>query len=282
LTENYWTTLAETISDVKAIEIYGGGTIVVKRNEMGAGGNLPDSGERRGKVRSLSKRAMCRLLFVVTETRVQFGSMITLTYGKVYPTSGVDVKEDLNRLLTSIRARYKRASQVTPSYLWFLEFQRRGAPHVHVLITASPCSTMTREDLAKMWCAAQKLEGRLVKAGYGEEERAKERKKVVAVHMHKKTWEAIKSQNGATRYVSKYALKTKQKVVPKNFQDVGRFFGWSRDVASGIFPAAEVSVSEEDLRDLLKRNGHKTAGFDVLPKHIFGALQSSNNVSRET
>lgn len=283
MVENYWTALAETISDVKSIELYEGGTIVIKREEAGTGNSLLRNGEKRGKVRFLSRRAMCRLLFVVAETTVNFASMMTLTYGRVYPRSGKDVKSDLNRLLTAMRTRYARAGQKAPSYLWFLEFQRRGAPHIHVLITVLPGDIMTRKDFAKMWRVAQKLEIRLREEGYEDREIAKEVKKVEAVHGHLRAWEAIRSERGATRYVAKYALKTKQKNIPTDFQDVGRFFGWSRDVAADIQPVAELSVTEDDLRELLEMNGHMVAGFDVLPKYVFGGLQSrQSEVSRET
>lgn len=280
--ENYWVSLAEKISDVKSIELYPGGTIIVKRNEVGAGNNLPESGGKRGQVRYLSRRAMCRLLFVTSETKVSFLSMMTLTYGKVYPTSGKDVKADLNRLLTAMRARYTRSGKNAPSYLWFLEFQRRGAPHIHILLTVLPGEGMTRRDFAKMWRVAQRLVIRLGEAGYGDEAIDSEKRKVEAVHGHSRSWEAIKNDKGAVRYVAKYALKTRQKVVPTDFQDVGRFFGWSRNVASGIFPASEIAVTEDDLRYLLEMNGHRVAGFDVLPKYVFGALSQKGNVSRET
>lgn len=274
--------LAEKISDVKSIELYQGGTIVIKREEMGTGNNLPENGEKRGKVRFLSRRAMCRLLFVATETKVGFVSMMTLTYGKMYPRSGTDVKADLNRFLTATRTRYTRAGEEAPSYLWFLEFQRRGAPHIHVLISVLPSAIMMRRDFARMWRVAQKLAIRLREEGYEDQVIINETKRLEAVHSHPKAWEPIKSEKGATRYVSKYALKTKQKTVPTDFQDVGRFFGWSRDVVAGIEPDAELSVTEEDIRGLLETNEHKAATFDVLPKYIFGGLQSKGNVSRET
>jgi len=62
--------------------------------------------------------------------------------------------------------------------------------------------------------------------------------------------ERLRKQDGARRYAVKYAGKMKQKHVPKDFRNVGRFWGCSRAVVPA--PEAEVQCTEDDIRGLLE------------------------------
>lgn len=50
---------------------------------------------KRGHIVSLSKKSLIRLMFTMQCTSVEFGSMLTLTYPKIYPESGEIVKADI-------------------------------------------------------------------------------------------------------------------------------------------------------------------------------------------
>ena len=84
---------------------------------------------------------------------------------------------------------------------------------------------------------------------------------------HEKFWEPINEEDGAKKYVTKYATKTEQKTVPPNFKMVGRFWGCSRDIPSngGQFVAA----SESKIRFLLAMRGVKQDTWEFLPKFIW-------------
>jgi len=60
-------------------------------------------------------------------------------------------------------------------------------------------------------------------------------------------WEVIEKPDGAARYVAKESYKTFQKQVPKAFQNVGRFWGTSRQVtpAEGKMVFASLEQMQE-------------------------------------
>lgn len=174
----------------------------------------------------LSKKSRQRLAFVANNTRIVFRSMITLTYPKEYPTDGKSVKAHLNAFLVWARRRF-----VSPSYLWFLEFQKRGAPHIHILLDYP----MPQDDVQRfnLFQSVSKKWYETVDSGD-------------LLHLMAGTrCERIRKPDGAARYCLKYAYKTKQKCVPVGFRDVGRFWGCSRDVppeVARVWPIDELSV----------------------------------------
>jgi len=174
----------------------------------------------------LSKKSRQRLAFIANNTRIVFRTMITLTYPKEYTTDGEEVKKHLNTFLVWARRYF-----VSPSYLWFLEFQKRGAPHIHLLID-TPLSQdkaqrlNTYADVAEKWYNT---------VDSGDVKHLKAGTRV----------ERIRKPDGAARYCLKYAYKTKQKCVPEAYRNVGRFWGCSRDVTPQdvrIWPMDELSV----------------------------------------
>jgi hypothetical protein len=91
---------------------------------------------------------------------------------------------------------------------------------------------------------------------------------------HFSTWEAIKKQDGAKRYVAKYACKPYQKVVPIWFGDIGRFWGCSKGVRENRETPRVIALTEDELRQILRDAGHGVAEWDVPPKHIWGVGDS--------
>lgn len=94
---------------------------------------------------------------------------------------------------------------------------------------------------------------------------------VYRVHRHTKAWEQIREPDGAARYALKYALKTRQKTVPSQYRDVGRFWGCSRSVRDGVQAEHEQAATEDDIRAIVSRVrpdfNAKCGKF--LPKYIF-------------
>ena len=159
----------------------------------------------------LSRKSRKRLAFVANNTQVVFKTMVTLTYPKEFPTDGKQVKQHLNTFLVWCRRRFDR-----PSYIWFLEFQKRGAPHIHLLFDYPLPDNKAGRCL---------LFGEVSQKWY----------EIVGskdpFHLAAGTrCERIRKPDGAARYCLKYAYKTEQKWVPRDFQNIGRFWGCSRDV----------------------------------------------------
>ena len=157
--------------------------------------------------------------------------MITLTYPKEYPSDGKTVKTHLNSFLTQFRRDCAGFS-----YLWFLEFQKRGAPHFHILVDFP--MPRKREAVKAIRFRVASLWYRVVGSGD-------------AKHLAAGTrTERIRSENGARNYCVKYAFKMQQKIVPKDYQNVGRLWGASRDVIPVC--RGEVQCTEDDIRSVLE------------------------------
>lgn len=210
---------------------------------------------QRGKIKELSLRSRLRLAFTVSVTSVRLKSLLTLTYGHKVPTNGKDCKGHLNAILTALRRWYRKSGEKI-SYVWFLEFQKRGAPHYHILMSERP-DDKVRKFVADTW-------SRLVGEGGEDTEHVRWQ------HMRRRTWENVRHQEGAKRYCLKYALKPYQKEVPEAYQDVGRFWGASRDVKECKGEAKVYELTNDELRRYLWGIDHAAKKCDVIPKLLFG------------
>lgn len=214
-----------------------------------------------------------RMVWKLAKLNVNWRTMITLTYPGRWPTDGQEVKEDLNRFLTWYRSHYTSpgglpawTGGVCPPYFWFLEFQARNAPHYHLLTSDVNHTDYWRAGIAHQWAMqmGDKFPVLTIAAG---KKRFQEMLKVYRVHSHDKAIEAIRERDGALRYAAKYAAKAHQKSVPANYENVGRFWGCSRNAPE--FEPEIVSIDEEALRAYLTHIGHESAQWDFLPKHLY-------------
>lgn len=99
---------------------------------------LPHPPIKRSVILSFSARSRLRLikLMHMTDVKSHQWSFVTLTYGKDFPdakTSKRHLRAFLKRLY---RSKYFNGQK--PAILWRLEFQKRGAPHYHLMIPDCP------------------------------------------------------------------------------------------------------------------------------------------------
>jgi hypothetical protein len=181
--------------------------------------------------------------------------MFCLSYPAQFPTDGRQVKADLNRWLTWFRRRVKGVP-----YFWFLEFQKRGAPHIHIYLSAK-AGELPHREMAIAW------------ASFVAGDNLDEHKKVLAVHEHKNQLQDFRTRDGYIRYAAKYALKTRQKSVPVAYQNVGRFWGASRVVSWAVPEGDLIPIDDRSIAEHLYQTGHRAARWDVLPRIIFGAFE---------
>lgn len=106
----------------------------------------------------------------------------------------------------------KRHGVTSWSALWFLEFQRRGAPHVHLLLFGCKLPERVRRAL-RNWC------GGAWSSVVGNPDRLE-----LAKHRRAGT-QVARMRAKHFGYAVKYATKTEQKEVPPCFRGVGRFWG---------------------------------------------------------
>jgi hypothetical protein len=182
--------------------------------------------------------------------------------------SGRIVKRHLNTFLTRIRQVYDGVQ-----YLWFLEFQKRGAPHIHIIWSLDAPQERERLWFADTWARIccdgnnwsytqiECYKGRFVGGSVLYTQDA-----VKFNHLRERHWEGVRVKDGCVRYVCKYALKPNQKVVPKAYGDVGRFWGTSRGMTNG--DGEMVYGSESQVRRFLESKGRDMSNYEVLPKLI--------------
>lgn len=199
----------------------------------------------RGSITAFSPGASMRMRRYLRSCIANYTVMVTLTYPGFYSTNGRVVKEHLRRMLQEMYRYADRhgASKKTYSVFWFLEFQERGAPHFHLLTT----NEYPKDWVARTWY-------RIVNS---EDER----------HLAAGTRiETIKSgRGGMISYVTKYAAKQQQKVVPEEFSSVGRFWGVSGYRAT---LSAATFVSQEQVRDTKVKTVLNTL-VSLVKRHVF-------------
>ena len=95
---------------------------------------------KRGKIKQFSKRSARRLRLLIRNTEDKWRVFITLTYPENYPSNRRETKTHLNTFLQYLRGRKTKS-------VWVLEFQSRGAPHYHILIS----NQVPKEEIAERW-----------------------------------------------------------------------------------------------------------------------------------
>ncbi|GAA4940103.1 hypothetical protein EV188_106233 [Actinomycetospora succinea] len=105
------------------------------------------------KSRNGMVRRLCELDYTPLFAAGRLPAMVTLTYPgdwlTVVPTGDV-----LKRHMKALRKRYARAWGEDWAAVWKLEFQRRGAPHVHMLCTPPHGRAKTTGQTFATWLSA--------------------------------------------------------------------------------------------------------------------------------
>lgn len=203
----------------------------------------------RGDVSVFSRRSRQRLAFIASNTDIHFTSMLTLTYPREFPNDGDDVKRNLRAFIKALR---RKTSSV--SLLWFLEFQRRGAPHIHIMVRGVRVYKPMQRWVSETWyriCGT--ADPRHLRAGT--------------------RLERVRNPNGARNYAVKYAHKMHQKRVPEAYRNVGRFWGCTRDVKPVM--RSEHVCTNDDLVGALELGGWAWQQGDVVRyKTLYGAAEA--------
>jgi hypothetical protein len=168
-------------------------------------------GGKRGVITCLSKGAKNRMKLFFRNVPEGYNQFLTLTYHNNYPTDGRVTKEHLHRMI-----KWLKRNGVTAG-AWFLEFQKRGAPHYHAIIKGSPSVTALRVAAAWARIIGEPLDSDCFRWHAGK-------------LRNKPCLEWIRKPHAISSYVTKYATKADQKEVPEDYQNVGRFWGYWGDL----------------------------------------------------
>ena len=178
---------------------------------------------KRGSIFEFSASSMNRLLFYCRNSGHFIQSQFCCTYHNSWPLNGKALKEQLQALIHRIKRKYGRGIH----YLWVLEFQERGAPHIHLFLDIPPTRN-NRWFLADAWLDVSDQSGDVMCRRF---------------HRNPKNFFSWEMRSGA--YLAKeYIGKVEQKHVPESFHNVGRFWGTSRNmtpVFSTIDPRNEAT-----------------------------------------
>jgi hypothetical protein len=271
-------TLAETVMErmITGVEAYPHGIMKVVR-QCDLVPSPPDVRMPRKEIKELTTKARRKMLLTIVSTKVQFYSMITLTYGESYPTDGLIVKEQFKQMRDYVKRR------LGAEYFWFLEFQARGAPHAHILTTYERPDAIDRLNLAIYWANVCGLRDRCseVANGWGHsggvmssDDLCKQWGQVLYVHSragsYGNAFDSIHNESGAIKYVAKYATKVKQKCVPPEYQNVGRWWGCSSEVRKNKVEPKTYQLEAVQLRGYLNQIQHTAYKYDVLPSVLIG------------
>jgi hypothetical protein len=254
-----------SIFPVIGITVFPGGIVIRRQNLNQKLARLHKI--ERGKITVVSKRSLNKLALTVRSCGVNFSSVMTLSYGLNYPHSGRVAKRHLNAFLVGAKREFGPFD-----YFWVLEFQKRGAVHFHIATTLPEPDYLQRSAFAHIWTriafpdwSYSELLKDSTKPFYAGET-VNARQLGYLVHVHVKAWEKVRSDDGMSRYLAKYANKLRQKEVPDWYSDVGRFWGASRKVK--LPEGDNYHGSETEARQVLELRGRDVKSWRVLPKIV--------------
>jgi len=101
-------------------------------SSAGTGAPPPAGAGLRGRINSFSHKSRRRLMETVASVdrrAVAVPLFVTLTYPSSFPTDYTVYKKHLDTFLKRLRRAFPNVWAI-----WRLEFQKRGAPHFHILI----------------------------------------------------------------------------------------------------------------------------------------------------
>lgn len=217
--------------EVAKVRIFRRDLVVVKHSDGSSGGG------KRGPISDMSPRALLRMVHAFKNCDCEFRSMLTLTYPSEFPSDGRIVNKHRELFLKQLVYLGMRGGH-------YLEFQTRGAPHVHILLDweldeplierksfrhGRRRSYLTNEvcevDMRRRWFKVVGSDDpNHLKAGVA--------------------WEVIRQEDGALRYAASHAAKTTQKRLPEGFTNVGRWWGFFGGVSVPEPEEREMSTAE--------------------------------------
>lgn len=231
---------------------------------------------QRQAIFGFSEKSKARLREVCRNSGFWIRSQFCLTYHETWPTDGKICKRQLDRFLEQVR-RHPGIAYLGDAlrYLWVLEFQGRKAPHFHLFtdLLAEPewpgvpfVEPISRDELSRLWVLAVQglyLPGALTTLRFHRDER------------NFFPWRMV----SGSYLVKEYIEKSLQKDVPENFQNVGRFWGNSRNMKPQFNILEPDNIEDEKLVGAIRKavrciTKRRDKEADVKARYVKGILES--------
>lgn len=185
--------------------------------------NSQVGGGKRGKVSGFTRASRRRLMQRIAMTKkVMMPVFVTLTYPGAWSEDPKVWKRDLRVFWMRVKRAYPSASAI-----WKLEFQKRGAPHFHLLVWGVKYAYLVL-SVSKLWYEV---------VGSGDERHLRAGTRV----------ENVRDWRGVMAYASKYLGK-----VEDGKKEVGRFWGV---MSAECIPWAELvtcSLTDRDAYQFIR------------------------------
>jgi hypothetical protein len=201
------------------VEFWYGGSKIKVHNGMSA--NRQAGGGVRG-LATFSQNSRRRLMRKIAEMkRGNRPVFVTLTYPKEYSENYQDWKRDLDTFGKRFMRRFPKGA-----YIWKLEFQKRGAPHYHLLVWGVKYADLL-EWVSSNWFHT---------VGSNDQKHLLAGTRV----------EKIRSYKGVMAYASKYMTKEENKA------GVGRFWGVIGRSNLPVARMMRLNLSREETQILIR------------------------------
>jgi len=188
----------QTRPEPAKIEFWRGGSLVSTRHAK-AGSFKQQGGGTRGKITTFSKASRRRLMQTIAKLRRNaYPTFVTLTYPAEWPSDPTEWKRHLKVFRLRLGRKFPGVC-----FIWRLEFQKRGAPHYHLLVWGAPYGKLL-EWVSLAWYQV---------VDSGDEKHLRAGTRV----------ERIRSFKQVMRYASKELGKVSQ--VVNEYHGVGRWWG---------------------------------------------------------
>ena len=205
-----------------SIIYFPGGQLIQVKQPRGKGSSTKDISVR-GNVIGFSFRSRRRLMNLVASLeRKNLPIFVTLTYPEIFPTA-LGSKRDLKVFI-------QRSIRIWPDlgYIWKLEFQKRGAPHYHLLEWGVELYDALK-SIDKIWYEV---------CGTNDPKHLLAGTRV----------EKIQNYNGVMKYASKYLGKIIEEEIPEG---TGRI--WGKGGKIPIAKSEEYSIEDSGTHQVLRR-----------------------------